>query len=901
MAVLLMGVFVLAIHSGTARLLTAETPSTASATSISWAHLSSGSGDLPLPTDSTQQTSTLILDIDKDGLNDFVIAARRSPGPSLVWYRRLADGWDRYVIDNSILRIEAGGTFTDIDGDGDLDIVMGGDGGVNTVWWWENPYPNFNPTTTWTRRLIKNSGANKHHDQMFGDFDNDGRDELVYWNQGAKTLFLAEIPANPRTSGTWPATAIYSWTTEGEHEGLAKEDIDGDGLIDIVGGGRWFKFNGGTSFSPQIIDSAQTFSRAAAGQLKEGGRSEAVFVIGDGVGPVNWYEWNGSEWIGHTLIDQDIDHGHSLQVADMDGDGHQDIFLAEMRLDSGNPDAKIWIFYGDGAGNFTTTVVATGIGSHEAKVGDLDGVGDHDILGKPYNWDTPRVDVWLSDLVCEPNLDSWERHEIDSNKPWRALFIESADIDGDTYEDVITGGWWYKNPGSAEGSWARNTIGSPLNNMAAVYDFDRDGDFDILGTEGEGSENNPNFVWAQNDGAGNFTILDNIEAGTGDFLQGVASNSFGAATDEVALSWHRFSTGVEMLTVPSDPANQIWRWRGISPVTQDEDLSMGDIDRDGDRDLLLGTKWLRNDTSGDTSWADPTRQYRLPFSVLANGFVRSDKPAEIDVNFTSLLGSLGRSGAFDANSIRVVEVDASDQIIEDDVPFQFDPASEFDASSNALGTLIILIEGEILAADERHFQLYFDTADQGPFVPVPVSPRINTTDNVLDEGQQSFKIETAIGTYYYHKDGGGFSSLDDKDGNDWISHSTDAGSSGEFRGIPNLVHPNDGGYFHPGPGIIESSLLATGPLKTTILSKTPDNLWEVMWEIYPDYAQMSVDQADRNYWFLYEGTPGGSLEIDTDLVVRADGTETSAATSWTADISGCLLYTSDAADDAMNV
>jgi hypothetical protein len=103
--------------------------------SLSWIHLSSTAGDLPVPSVSTQQTASLILDIDRNGVNDFVIGIRRSPGPSMVWYSRQADSWTRYLIDDSALDIEAGGAAYDIDADGDLDVVMGGDSRSNRIWW----------------------------------------------------------------------------------------------------------------------------------------------------------------------------------------------------------------------------------------------------------------------------------------------------------------------------------------------------------------------------------------------------------------------------------------------------------------------------------------------------------------------------------------------------------------------------------------------------------------------------------------------------------------------------------------------------------------------------------------------------------------------------------------------
>jgi hypothetical protein len=225
-----------------------------------------------------------------------------------------------------------------------------------------------------------------------------------------------------------------------------------------------------------------------------------------------------------------------------------------------------------------------------------------DILGVNWHGLTP-LELWRNDLdpgAAGAVLDRWSRHEVADDLPERSVFVDDVDVDGDGLLDIVLGGWWYENTGAIGAGWERHTIGAPMNQMTAVYDFDGDGDVDVLGTQGVGDEPNSEFAWAENDGTGTFKVHTNVDAGVGDFLQGATVARFDVPL-QVVLSWHDESVGLQLLTVPDDPVGGRWRWTQLSETSLGEALDHGDIDGDGDLDVSLGTTWLRND--GD-SWTE---------------------------------------------------------------------------------------------------------------------------------------------------------------------------------------------------------------------------------------------------------------------------------------------------------
>ena len=315
-----------------------------------------------------------------------------------------------------------------------------------------------------------------------------------------------------------------------------------------------------------------------------------------------------------------------------------------------------------------------------------------------------------------------------------------------------------------------------------------------------------------------------------------------------------------------------------------------DLDGDGDLDIYsIGWKHDRviiheNQSASIVApiWHDPARRYRIDLNQTTGTQVLNEHPVVTAVNFTAALSTAGGIGTVDHAAIRVAEVDGAGQLVDAQVPFQFDPSAQFNATSFATGEMVILLTANTQPGVTRHYQVYFDVNGAGG-TPISVAPRITTTPAAIDEGVSTTRVDTPNGTWFYDMAGGGFTSLVDLSGNDWIDYNAAAGSAGQFRGLPNLVHPDDGGYFHPGALSAASSLTRSGPLRTTIVSTIPGTNWKTRWHIYANWATATVEAADGNFWFQYEGVPGGSLS-SADVIHRSGGPSIGGLSSFSADL-----------------
>jgi hypothetical protein len=384
--------------------------------------------------------------------------------------------------------------------------------------------------------------------------------------------------------------------------------------------------------------------------------------------------------------------------------------------------------------------------------------------------------------------------------------------------------------------------------------------------------------------------------------------------DVISSEMHQGADPDEVAVFVNQENGSAWKKQVISSKGS-HFIRTADIGNDGDMDII-GANWsgpyqpieMWENKTGDRnrlssskkdlslagssitqSWKDNNYKYRILIRVDAAGHARQYKPIEIEINFSKLLQQLDKSDSIDPQQISLYEQQKGGLTT---VPFQFDRDKDFNSRTDAKGTLTFILNGTTPPHQVRCFELYFGGGNLfGTNRPLSIESSVSVRMIEEHEGQESYRIAAQNAVYYYHKHGAGFASLEDHDGNDWLSYNpgvgqkSQSGSGGKYRGTPNMGHPE--GYCHPGNSVSDTNILSKGPIKVTLESQSHDGKMYCRWDIFGRCARMTVIKMRLPYWFLYEGTPGGKLDMQTDKCIRVHGKDcivTGVDEKWQGDI-----------------
>ena len=347
-----------------------------------------------------------------------------------------------------------------------------------------------------------------------------------------------------------------------------------------------------------------------------------------------------------------LDHTASVSLGDIDGDGDLDLLLGTGR----HYLEKDWIYLNDGKGNFSARHALTDEPdrTYRSELGDMDGDGDLDVvsvgdIGEPakilYNdgrgifskWITfgsstySSRDVELADLDGDGDLDivigntlfgqnfvylniggrKFQEKKLGADKQL-TLSLATGDIDGDGDADIVAANRGassiqYINDGRGNFANSRAIGDSTDLTVAAVLgDLDSDGDLDLV--TGVWDSTVRTFM---NDGKGNFVAEGRLEPASQTYALALGDLDMDGDLDLVVGNW---GPRTKRVTVDGPGFPEFWldsattelskvyvnngRGKFLSNYSfglgndRVRSIALGDIDSDGDKDIIAGTDCL---------------------------------------------------------------------------------------------------------------------------------------------------------------------------------------------------------------------------------------------------------------------------------------------------------------------
>ncbi len=327
--------------------------------------------------------------VDIDGDNDMDVVVTSWYDDKMSWFEN-TDGYGNFGTEQVITINELEGMHfiyaSDLDGDGDMDLLVNSYFGDKVVW-----FENLNGLGSFGTPQTITTLTNGPKQIYASDLDGDGDMDVLSASYDDSTVAWYE---NINGQGNFGTQQIISNTLIGAWSILAI-DIDNDGDKDVLAaqyGGFsivWFEnINGQGSFGPQqiITTTADSTRSLYAADLDNDGDMDVLAAIEDD-DKIAWYEnTDGQGNFGNQqIINASADAASSVYAVDIDGDGDMDVLSASYQ------DHKIaWYENLDGLGSFGVPqiIISTAYRAMSVYACDIDGDGDMDVLSASQDDDT---------------------------------------------------------------------------------------------------------------------------------------------------------------------------------------------------------------------------------------------------------------------------------------------------------------------------------------------------------------------------------------------------------------------------------------------------------------------------------------------------------------------------------
>jgi len=341
---------------------------------------------------------------------------------------------------------------------------------------------------------------------------------------------------------------------------------------------------------------------------------------------------------------------YGLTATDIDADGDLDFTTGDARVNN-----LLW-HENDGKGKLTTHVISENDPGYLERHdwGDINGDGKLDVA---IVLNLTGHLLWFEQGDSPTDPKSWRRHVI-STEFMRSYDVDLADLDGDGDLDIAASAYtgdcfsWFENPGvkGVTGAWKQHQFDKAKEiantRTIAVVDFNRDGKPDLLGSAAYGHH----VVWYENTGEPaekmfRRHVIDNTTHmpthghpvdldGDGDHDVLMAFGIRGPSTDVDShqVAWYE--------NLGDQDGGVTWKKHAIGPLTFGFEAVTGDLDGDGDLDVIAsacngGQKglgeivWFENTGDVKGSWKKHTfKPYSAAVTLIVMDF---DADGKLDI------------------------------------------------------------------------------------------------------------------------------------------------------------------------------------------------------------------------------------------------------------------------------